>query len=169
MVSPLPEVPEVIVHTDGGCRGNPGPGAWACVIQFGNEWWQRAAAIECTTNNRMELQAAIQALKALNRPCSVSLFTDSDYLRQGITQWIRGWQKKGWKTSTGDPVKNRDLWQELDERARIHRVQWHWVRGHNGNRWNELCDRLATEAIDRLIRGTPARQLAEARARFGTD
>ena len=159
-------LPEVVVYTDGGCWGNPGPGAWACVVQHGSQWWQRAAAVACTTNNRMEIQAAIQALKALNQPCAVRLHTDSDYLRQGITSWIHGWRKRGWITATREPVKNRDLWQELDEHARIHRVEWQWVRGHSGNRWNELCDRLATEAIEGLVAATPKATLEAARRAF---
>ncbi|MFM8420613.1 MAG: ribonuclease HI [Verrucomicrobiota bacterium] len=167
-MTPNPDttLPEVIVHTDGGCWGNPGPGAWACVVQYGAQWWQRAAAVPCTTNNRMEIQAAIQALRALNQPCAVRIHTDSDYLRQGITSWIHGWRKRGWVTATREPVKNRDLWQELDDIARVHRVDWRWVRGHNGDRWNELCDQLATQAIERLVRETPKADLAAAKSSF---
>ncbi len=160
------KLPEVIVYTDGGCWGNPGPGAWACVVQHGNQWWQRAMAVPCTTNNRMEIEAAIHALKVLNQPCAVRLHTDSDYLRQGITKWIHGWRKKGWMTSTREPVKNRELWVELDERARVHRVEWQWVRGHAGNQWNEWCDRLATEAIERLVKETSKSDLEAARRAF---
>ena len=108
-------LPRVVAHTDGGAAPNPGPGAWAAVLQYGGHAWEISGAVPATTNNRMELQAAIQVLRALNRPCAVEIHTDSDYLRQGITAWIHGWKRNGWRTSTKEPVKNRDLWVELDE------------------------------------------------------
>jgi ribonuclease HI len=159
-----PALPTVVVYTDGGAAPNPGPGAWAAVLQYGRHAWEISGAVPATTNNRMELQAAIQALKALNRPCAVSLHTDSNYVRQGITGWIRGWKRNGWKTSTKEPVKNRDLWMALDELAGRHHIEWHWLKGHAGHRWNERCDELATAAIERLRRETPASVLREALA-----
>lgn len=145
-------LPEDIVeaYTDGACRGNPGPGGWGVVLRFrGNEkhlWGGEAQ----TTNNRMELQAAIAALTALKRDCRVALTTDSQYVMKGITEWVPGWKKRGWKTADRKPVKNIDLWQALDDANARHRVTWHWVRGHDGHPENELADRLANRGIDEL-------------------
>ena len=162
----LGSMKKVVIHTDGGCHGNPGPGGWAATLAYGTQVREVSGGEPATTNNRMEIQAAIQALRALNQPCAVRIHTDSDYLRQGITSWIHGWRKRGWVTATREPVKNRDLWQELDDIARVHRVDWRWVRGHNGDRWNELCDQLATQAIERLVRETPKADLAAAKSSF---
>jgi len=158
--------PAVTIYTDGGCQGNPGPGAWACVVQYQDKAWELAGAVPATTNNRMELQAAIQGFKALNRPCEVRLFTDSDYLRQGITSWIHNWRRRGWRTKEGGPVKNQDLWSELDVLAGQHTVDWQWLKGHAGHRWNERCDELATEAIRRLRSSTTPDQLRAALQQF---
>ena len=143
----------VIIHTDGACRGNPGPGGWGAVLQAGGghekELWGGEAL---TTNNRMELMAAIQALEALTRPCRVDLHTDSKYVMQGITEWIRGWKARGWKTADKRPVKNDDLWRRLDAARARHEVKWHWVKGHAGHELNERADRLANRGIDEMPR-----------------
>lgn len=134
----------VIIHTDGACKGNPGPGGWGAVLQAGGghekELW---GGERTTTNNRMELMAAIQALETLTEPCEVVLHTDSQYVRQGITEWMPGWVRRGWKTAGGDPVKNRDLWERLHAAAQRHRVDWRWVKGHAGDPDNERVDALA--------------------------
>lgn len=149
--------PAVTVHTDGGCKPNPGVGAWAAVLVSGKHRHEISGAEPATTNNRMELMAAIRSLRALNRPCEVQIHTDSEYLRNGITQWIQGWKRNGWKTKDRQPVKNRDLWQELDEQVGRHTVHWHWLKGHAGHRENERCDQLATLALEKLRRErTPA-------------
>ncbi len=159
-------LPRVVAHTDGGAAPNPGPGAWAAVLQYGGHAWEISGAVPATTNNRMEIQAAIQALRALNRPCAVELHTDSDYLRQGITSWIHGWKRNGWRTSTKEPVKNRDLWVELDELSSKHQIDWRWLKGHAGHRWNERCDELAGAAMARQRREMSGTQLREAMETF---
>ncbi len=164
-MTPLP-LPKVTIHTDGGAAPNPGAGAWAAVLQYGSNAWEISGAVPATTNNRMELQAAIQALRALNRPCAVTLYTDSDYVRQGITSWITGWKRNGWKTAAKEPVKNRDLWIELDGFAVRHQIEWKWLKGHAGHRWNERCDELATRAMDRLRREHSPAQLRAALEEF---
>jgi ribonuclease HI len=128
--------PSVTIHTDGACSGNPGPGGWGAILKFGE--------VE-TTNNRMELMAAIAALEALKRSCVVDLYTDSQYVRQGITGWIHGWKKNGWRTADRKPVKNAELWQRLDAALKPHQVKWHWVKGHAGHDANERADQLARE------------------------
>jgi ribonuclease HI len=140
-------LPRVIIYTDGACSGNPGPGGWGALLKFGQNEKELSGGDPQTTNNRMELTAAIEALKALKRPCQVHLHTDSQYLRKGITQWIAAWKCRGWKTSGKKPIKNQDLWWELDSAIQQHKIQWHWVRGHAGNRENERVDRLARKAI----------------------
>jgi ribonuclease HI len=146
----VPDRPSVTIHTDGGCQGNPGPGAWAAVLVSGRHRHEITGSELATTNNRMELCAAIQSLRILNRPCEVLLYTDSEYLRNGITKWIQGWKRNGWKTASRDPVKNRDLWQALEEQGLRHRIEWRWLKGHAGHRENERCDQLATRAMDAL-------------------
>jgi ribonuclease HI len=141
----------VYVFTDGACRGNPGPGGWGAVLRFGETERELFGAEPQTTNNRMEMTAAIRALEALKRPCRVELLTDSQYVKQGITTWLSGWKRRGWRSSNGGPVKNRDLWEELDALARRHQVEWFWVRGHTGHPENERADRLANRAIDELL------------------
>lgn len=141
---------KVVIYTDGACRGNPGPGGWGAVLRYGDMERELFGGELETTNNRMELLAAIEALKALNTPCSVDLTTDSVYVKNGITTWLDGWKKKGWKTAARQPVKNVDLWQALDEQNRRHQVRWHWVKGHSGHAGNERADQLANRGIDAL-------------------
>ena len=138
----------VIIHTDGACKGNPGPGGWGAILQTGGghekELW---GGEPLTTNNRMEMMAAIMALEALKRPCRVDLHTDSKYVMQGVTEWIRGWKARGWKTADKKPVKNEDLWRRLDEARNRHEVKWHWVKGHAGHALNERADGLANRGV----------------------
>jgi len=135
----------VLIYTDGACKGNPGPGGWGAWMRHGAHERELFGGERCTTNNRMELTAVIQALSCLKRHCEVDLYTDSEYVRQGITTWIRGWKARGWKTADRRPVKNMDLWQALDELAAAHQVQWHWVKGHSGDVGNERADALANK------------------------
>ena len=137
---------DVIIYTDGACRGNPGPGGWGALLIAGEHRRELAGSAGQTTNNRMELTAAAMALEALTRPCHVVLHTDSQYLQNGITRWIPGWVRKAWRSSTGEPVANIDLWKRILAATEAHRVDWRWVRGHAGNDMNERADRLATEA-----------------------
>ena len=138
---------KIEIFTDGACKGNPGVGGWGVLLRFGQNEKCLKGAVAHTTNNRMELMAAIEGLKALKTPSIVELCTDSQYLRQGMMQWLAGWKRNGWKTAQKTAVKNSDLWQELDALATIHNITWHWVRGHTGHVENELADRLANEAI----------------------
>lgn len=137
----------VIIHTDGGCSGNPGPGGWGAVLQYNGHVKELKGGAEQTTNNRMELTAAIEALNSLKRSCAVELHTDSKYVKDGLTSWIHGWKKNGWKTAAKKPVKNVELWQALDTAVQRHTIKWHWVKGHNGDAMNELADSLATEGM----------------------
>jgi ribonuclease HI len=139
--------PEVTIYTDGACSGNPGPGGWGAVLIRGEAERDICGGEAPTTNNRMEMMAAIQALEALKRPCTVELHTDSQYLRQGITEWIHGWKARGWKTADKKPVKNEDLWRRLDEARARHTVVWKWVKGHNGHPLNERADALARQGL----------------------
>lgn len=138
---------KVLIHSDGGCHGNPGPGGWAAVLRFGRHLREIRGGVAATTNNRMELQAAIEALSMLKEACEVDFHTDSEYVRHGISQWIHGWKRNGWRTSSKAPVKNADLWQRLDELGARHHIHWHWVKGHAGNADNERCDALVQQAI----------------------
>ena len=151
----------VTIHTDGGCRGNPGPGGWGVVLANGSNTKELSGAEPATTNNRMELTAAIRALEALKRPCEVTIFTDSQYLRHGILNWIAGWKRNGWVTLKKHPVKNRDLWMALDDSVSRHNVTWRWLRGHAGHRDNERCDALANIAIDEICRRFSSSELKE--------
>ncbi len=137
----------VIIHTDGACKGNPGPGGWGAILQAGGKTKEMCGGEPLTTNNRMELMAAIQALEALTRPCKVDLHTDSKYVMDGITSWIHGWKARGWKTADKKPVKNDDLWKRLDAARSRHDVKWHWVKGHAGHELNERADQLANRGI----------------------
>lgn len=142
---------KVVMYTDGACRGNPGPGGWGVLMHFqGNNKTLHGYEAE-TTNNRMELTAVIKGLSALKRQCDVELYTDSKYVLQGINDWIANWKKNGWKTANKKPVKNADLWKQLDNEASKHRIDWHWVRGHSGNVGNETADQLANQAIDQAM------------------
>ncbi len=140
----------VTIHTDGACSGNPGPGGWGAILEYNGHEKELSGAEAETTNNRMELMAAIAALEALKRKSDVRLVTDSVYVRDGVTKWIHGWKKNGWKTSSKKPVKNEDLWKRLDAIASKHRIQWEWVKGHAGHPENERADALAREAIGTL-------------------
>jgi ribonuclease HI len=141
----------VEIFTDGACRGNPGPGGWGALLRFNGTEKELYGAEPLTTNNRMELMAAISALASLKRPCRVRITTDSKYVLQGITEWLAGWKLKNWKTASRQPVKNVDLWQELDRLVTPHQVDWQWVRGHTGHPENERADQLANRAIDELL------------------
>lgn len=143
----------VEIYTDGACRGNPGPGGWGVLLRFGDHEKELYGAEPETTNNRMELTAAIKGLQALNRSCTVKLTTDSQYVRKGITEWLEAWKKRGWRTASKKPVKNIELWQALDKEANRHKIEWHWVKGHSGHAENELADALANRAIDELQTG----------------
>lgn len=139
---------QIALFTDGSCLGNPGPGGYGIVLRYRQHEKQLSGGFRLTTNNRMELLAAIVGLETLKEPCHVDLTTDSQYVRQGITSWIHNWKKRGWKTASKQPVKNADLWQRLDLAAARHDVAWHWVKGHAGHRENELCDQLARNAAE---------------------
>jgi ribonuclease HI len=142
----------VDIYTDGACRGNPGPGGWAAVLMSGARVRELSGAEAATTNNRMELLAVINALRALKRRVRARLYTDSQYVRLGITEWLEGWKARGWRTADRKPVKNQDLWLQLEEAAGRHDIEWHWVKGHSGVPGNERCDELANMAIDALLR-----------------
>lgn len=157
-----PGVFTVVIYTDGGCWGNPGVGAWAAVLRSGKHVKELSGGEMATTNNRMELKAAIHALKALTKPCAVALHTDSQYVRNGITQWLAGWKKNGWKTKDKKAVKNADLWQALDEACEAHQIEWRWVKGHAGVPDNERCDELANLKMAEVKGKHSAEKLAEA-------
>jgi ribonuclease HI len=143
----------VVIYTDGACKGNPGPGGWGAWLRSGQaerEMWGGASQ---TTNNRMELTAVIQGLAVLTRPCTVAIYTDSEYVKNGITTWIHNWKKRGWRTAANAPVKNVELWQQLDALAAKHRVSWHWVKGHSGDPGNERADELANRGVDEARQG----------------
>lgn len=141
----------VEVFTDGGCRGNPGPGGWGALLRYNGHVKELKGHQADTTNNQMELMAAIQAFEALSRPCKVHITTDSQYVKNGITQWMAGWKKKNWRTAANKPVKNQELWKRLDAAIQSHDVEWFWVKGHSGHPENERVDALANEAIDELL------------------
>jgi ribonuclease HI len=139
---------KVTMYTDGACRGNPGPGGWGVFLQYGRTTRNLYGYAKQTTNNRMELMAVIEGLKALKRSCEIDLNTDSKYVLQGVTEWLEGWKQKGWKTASKNPVKNVDLWKQLDSEVSRHQINWQWVKGHSGIYGNELADQLANQAID---------------------
>jgi ribonuclease HI len=145
--------PEVTIFTDGACSGNPGPGGWGAILISGAHEREICGGEPATTNNRMELMAAIQALETLKRPCKVELHTDSQYVRKGITEWIGGWKARGWRTADKKPVKNDDLWKRLDAARARHTVDWRWVKGHNGNELNERADGLANQGMREMLEG----------------
>jgi len=154
-MNPTVDKPHVVIYTDGACEGNPGPGGWAAILRYGRHEKVLQGGASDTTNNRMELRAAIEALQALKRPCIVHLHTDSEYLRLGITEWLPRWQRNGWRTAGKKRVKNQDLWRALLEAQEPHEVHWHWVKGHAANRDNVRADRLARSAIDDIGRQAP--------------
>jgi ribonuclease HI len=141
----------VEIYTDGACRGNPGPGGWGVLLSYKGRERELSGAVGETTNNRMELQAVIEALRALNRRSQARIYTDSQYVRLGITEWLAGWKARGWRTANRRPVKNQDLWEQLDALASGHELEWHWVQGHSGVPGNERCDQLANSAIDAFL------------------
>ena len=157
MSEPKPTANHVTIHSDGACSGNPGPGGWGAILSFGDREKELMGGEPLTTNNRMELMAAIAALEALKRPCTVEFFTDSQYLRGGITGWINQWKRNGWRTADKKPVKNVDLWQRLDAAMSPHQVRWHWVKGHAGHAMNERADRLAREGLSMARSGALGR------------
>jgi ribonuclease HI len=144
----MQELPQVEIFTDGACKGNPGPGGWGAILRSNGKERELSGGEQLSTNNRMELMAAIEALKALKKPCHVQLWTDSNYVRDGITKWIHGWRRNGWKTADRKPVKNAELWQALIEATEPHRIDWHWVKGHAGHPENERADALACAEAD---------------------
>jgi len=141
-------LPQIEIHTDGACSGNPGPGGWGALLRYGSTEKELSGGEKLTTNNRMEWLATICALESLSKPCSVDLYTDSQYVQKGITEWLHNWIKRGWKNAKGDPVKNQDLWQRLSTASKLHHVSWHWVKGHAGHVDNERVDGLARLAVD---------------------
>ena len=145
----MAELPEVEIFTDGACKGNPGPGGWGAILRSNGSERELSGGEQLTTNNRMELMAAIEALNALKKPCRVQLYTDSNYVRDGITRWIHGWRRNGWKTADRKPVKNAELWQALLDACARHRIDWHWVKGHAGHPENERADALASAEADK--------------------
>lgn len=143
----------VIIYTDGACRGNPGPGGWGARLEYKGKQRELCGGERETTNNRMELMAAIQSLESLNEQCEVALYTDSNYVRNGITQWLANWKRNGWRTAAKKPVKNAELWQQLEAACARHEVSWHWVKGHSGDPGNEAADALANKGIDNMLAG----------------
>ncbi len=143
---------KVEIFTDGACKGNPGPGGWGALLRYGDIEKSLYGSEAETTNNRMELMAAIEGLSALRETCEVTITTDSQYVRKGITEWLANWKRNGWRTAAKEPVKNADLWQQLDEQNKRHQVNWRWVKGHSGHRENEIADRLANRGIEELRR-----------------
>lgn len=146
------DMKQVEIFTDGACKGNPGPGGWAALLRLGRHEKELAGAESDTTNNRMELTAAIRGLDALTEPCRVTLYSDSKYVLDGITKWVAGWQRRGWTNASKKPVRNADLWHELIDAAARHEMTWRWVKGHNGHPENERVDRLASDEADRIAR-----------------
>ncbi|RTE65694.1 ribonuclease HI [Amphritea opalescens] len=142
---------KIKIYTDGACKGNPGPGGWGAVLQYGEHAKELFGGELTTTNNRMELMAAIEALLVLKEPCDIVLTTDSQYVRKGITEWLAGWKRNGWKTAAKKPVKNADLWQRLDEQNARHQIEWKWVKGHSGHPGNELADQLANRGVEQAL------------------
>ena len=142
---------KIFIFTDGACRGNPGPGGWGAILRYGEREKELYGGERETTNNRMELMAAIMALEAVKRPCEITLTTDSQYVRKGITEWLAQWKRRGWKTADKKPVKNQDLWERLERAIHSHRIQWDWIKGHSGHEENERADGLANRAIEEML------------------
>lgn len=148
----MPKIPKIEIFTDGACRGNPGPGAWAALLRYQGKEKTISGTETTTTNNRMELMAAIQALMAVKKPCQISLSTDSQYVQKGITEWLPQWKRRNWLTTNKKPVKNSDLWKELAIQAERHQIRWEWVKGHSGHPENDRVDSLANAALDELLK-----------------
>jgi ribonuclease HI len=157
---------KVIVHSDGACHGNPGPGGWAAVLEYGQQKWELSGGVPATTNNRMELQAAIESFGALKEACEIDFYTDSEYVKNGISSWLQNWKRNGWKTKSKKAVKNEDLWRALDLQTSKHKVKWHWLKGHAGHAGNERCDQLATAEIAKIKKAFSAEQLKAFLAEF---
>ena len=157
---------KVVIHSDGACHGNPGPGGWAAVLEYGNHKRELSGGIPATTNNRMELQAAIEALNALKEPCEVEFYTDSEYVRNGVSEWLAKWKRNGWRTKSRKPVKNEELWLSLDSLASRHHVKWNWLKGHAGHIGNERCDQMANGEIEKIKKAFSPEQLKELLAQF---
>lgn len=157
---------KVVIHSDGGCHGNPGPGGWAAVLEYGQHKRELSGGVPATTNNRMELQAAIAALSALKEPCEVEFYTDSEYVKNGVSGWLVNWKRNGWRTKAKKPVKNEDLWRALDSSVSKHKIEWHWLKGHAGHIGNERCDQLANEEISKIKQTFSAEQLKAVLAQF---
>ena len=157
---------KVVIHSDGGCHGNPGPGGWAAVLEYGQHKRELSGGVPATTNNRMELQAAIAALSALKEPCEVEFYTDSEYVKNGVSGWLLNWKLNGWRTKAKKPVKNEDLWRALDSSVSKHKIEWHWLKGHAGHIGNERCDQLANEEIAKIKQAFSAEQLKAVLAQF---
>ena len=157
---------KVTIHSDGGCHGNPGPGGWAATLEYGAHRKELSGGAPATTNNRMELQAASEALNALKERCDVTFYTDSQYVKRGIGEWVATWKKNGWKTSAKKPVKNDDLWRALDTAAARHKIEWRWLKGHAGHAGNERCDELANLEIEKIKKAHTPEQLKDFLAQF---
>jgi len=159
---------KVVIHSDGACHGNPGPGGWAAILEYGEHSRELVGGVPATTNNRMELQAAIEALRALKEPCAVEFYTDSEYVKSGVSAWLSVWKSNGWRTNSKKPVKNEDLWRALDSHTSKHDVKWHWLKGHAGHIGNEPCDGLAKAEIVKIRKKFSPEQLKEMLAEFST-
>jgi ribonuclease HI len=157
---------KVVIHSDGGCHGNPGPGGWAAVLEYGQHKREVSGGVPATTNNRMELQAAIEAFAVLKEPCEVEFHTDSEYLRNGVMDWLPNWKRNGWRTKSKKPVKNEDLWRALDAAIAGHKIDWRWLKGHAGHAGNERCDVLANQEIAKIKKTFNAAQLKKLLAQF---
>ncbi len=157
---------KVVIHSDGGCHGNPGPGGWAAILEYGTHSRELSGSVPATTNNRMELQAAIEALSALKEPCEVEFYTDSEYVKNGVSGWLSNWKRNGWRTKAKKPVKNEDLWRLLDSHVSKHQVKWHWLKGHAGHVGNERCDQLADAEIAKIKKTFDNGQLKTLLAQF---
>lgn len=160
------QMKSVVIHSDGACEGNPGPGGWACTLVYLHHTKEISGGEAATTNNRMELKAAIEGLRVLKEPCSVEFFTDSEYLRNGITEWVKDWKVRGWRTKEKKPVKNDDLWKELDVLASSHQISWQWLKGHAGHDHNERCDFLARQEIGNIRKKFSTEQLLKLMEEF---
>jgi len=157
---------KVVIHTDGACQGNPGPGGWAAVLECEGRTRELSGGVPVTTNNRMELQAVIEALNALQEPCEIEFYTDSEYVKNGVTKWLSTWKRNGWRTKAKQAVKNEDLWRAIDSAVSRHRVEWRWLKGHAGHAGNERCDQLANEEIAKIRQRFKPEQLKEQLAQF---
>jgi ribonuclease HI len=157
---------KVVIHTDGACQGNPGPGGWAATLECEGHTRELSGGVPVTTNNRMELQAVIEALNVLTEPCEIEFYTDSEYVKNGVTKWLSNWKRNGWRTKSKQPVKNEDLWRAVDSSVIKHTVEWHWLKGHAGHVGNERCDLLAVEEIAKIRKFFKPKQLKALLAEF---